>query len=106
MQKVIYSVQTICAQKLLTTNRIICAVTRVQGLSLVVVYDPRVSDVSLNIMINLTETTHSEPAGASPRRDSAKLEALVGGVAGPVGPGAAGGAGFVFEGHDCEEGQN
>ena len=57
-------------------------------------------------MINLTETAHSEPAGAGSSRDSAQLEALVGGVAGPVGPGAAGGAGFVFEGHDGEERQN
>ena len=55
---------------------------------------------------NLTETTDSEPTGAGPRRDPAQLEALVGGVAGPVGPGAAGGAGFVFEGHDGEERQN
>ena len=56
--------------------------------------------------INLTETAHSEPAGAGSRRDSAQLEALVGGVAGPVGPGAAGGTGFVFEGHDGEEREN
>ena len=57
-------------------------------------------------MVNLTQTANSEPAGTGPGRDSAQLEALVGGVAGPVGPGTAGGAGFVFEGHDCKERQN
>ena len=61
---------------------------------------------NLNIRISLTETANSEPAGTGPGRDSAKFEALVGGVAGPVGPGTAGGAGFVFEGHDCKERQN
>ena len=55
---------------------------------------------------NLTETTNSEPTGAGSSRDPTQLEALVGGVARPVGPGAAGGTGFVFEGHDGEERQN
>ena len=61
---------------------------------------------NLNIRISLTETANSEPAGTGPGRDSAKFEALVRGVAGPVGPGTAGGAGFVFERHDCKERQN
>ena len=99
MQKVIYFVQTICAKKLLTANRSVCAVAWISTF-----YDSPACDVI--IMVNLTQTANSEPAGTGPSRDSAQLEALVGGVAGPVGPGTAGGAGFVFEGHDCEERQN
>ena len=34
---------------------------------------------------------------------TSEVGALVGGVARPVGPGAAGGTGFVFEGDDGEE---
>ena len=61
---------------------------------------------NLNIRISLTETAHSEPAGTGPGRDSAKFEALVGGVAGPVGARATCDTGFVFEGHDRKERQN
>ena len=53
----------------------------------------------------LTKTTNSEPAGACSGRDPAQLEALVGGVAGPVGP-RCGLARFVFPGYNREEGQN
>jgi len=59
--------------------------------------------VSSHVEVKRQQTPRS--TGAGPRRDPAQLEALVGGVAGPVGPGAAGGAGFVFEGHDGEERQ-
>ena len=60
---------------------------------------------NLNIRISLTETAHSEPAGTGPGRDSAKFEALVGGVAGPVGS-RRGGAGPLLPADNGEQRQN
>ena len=48
----------------------------------------------------------TKPTGTAARCGAPQVGALVGGVARPVGPGAAGGTGFVFEGHDGEEREN
>ena len=54
----------------------------------------------------LTETADAEAGGAGARGGPAQLEALVAGVARAVGPRRGRGAGFIFEGHNCEQGQN
>lgn len=68
-----------------------------------------IKEVAIWIQVKIqifTETADAEARGAGPRGGAAQLDTLVAGVARPVGPRRGRSAGFIFEGHDCEQGQN
>ena len=62
-------------------------------------------DVTMIAIYLLTISNLNSPRGAGARGGAPQRRALVAGVTRPVGPRIRG-AGVIFEGHDCEQGQN